>query len=165
MMIGGSALRAAADEVIERGKRFAAHFMEAEAADIAFADGTFTIAGTDRSMPIEQVARMSFMTTIARACARPRLPPLARQPAQPGLRGQRPPRGDGARALPRLRIVGHTGEQTAQLDRGSELAALVEGDADGGGLGLGHDEHAGRMGGSVTPRATLTRLAPPDQLS
>src|SRR5439155_12455813 len=61
MMIGGSALRAAADEVIERGKRSAAHFMEADAADIAFADGAFTIAGTDRSMPIEQVAQMSFI--------------------------------------------------------------------------------------------------------
>jgi carbon-monoxide dehydrogenase large subunit len=61
MMIGGSALRAAADEVIERGKRFATHFMEADATDIAFADGTFTIAGTDRSMRIEQVARMSFI--------------------------------------------------------------------------------------------------------
>ena len=61
MMIGGSALRAAADKVIERGKRFAAHFMEADAADIAFADGVFTIAGTDRSMPILQVAQMSFI--------------------------------------------------------------------------------------------------------
>ncbi len=61
MMIGGSALRAAADEVIERGKRFAAHFMEADAADIAFADGAFTIAGTDRSMAILQVAQMSFI--------------------------------------------------------------------------------------------------------
>src|SRR5271163_2625786 len=61
MMIGGSALRAAADEVIERGKRFAAHFMEADAADIAFADAAFTIAGTDRSMPIGQVAQMSFI--------------------------------------------------------------------------------------------------------
>jgi aerobic carbon-monoxide dehydrogenase large subunit len=61
MMIGGSALRAAADEVIERGKRFAAHFMEADAADIAFADGEFTIAGTDRAMPIEQIAQMSFI--------------------------------------------------------------------------------------------------------
>ena len=61
MMIGGSALRAAADELIERGKRFAAHFMEADAADIAFADGAFTIAGTDRSMPIGQVAQMSFI--------------------------------------------------------------------------------------------------------
>ena len=61
MMIGGSALRAAADEVIERGKRFAAHFMEADTADISFADGAFTIAGTDRSMPIGQVAQMSFI--------------------------------------------------------------------------------------------------------
>jgi aerobic carbon-monoxide dehydrogenase large subunit len=61
MMIGGSALRAAADEVIARGKRFAAHFMEADAADIAFADGAFTIAGTDRAMPIGQLAQMSFI--------------------------------------------------------------------------------------------------------
>jgi carbon-monoxide dehydrogenase large subunit len=61
MMIGGSALRAAADVVIERGKRFAAHFMEADAADISFADGAFTISGTDRSMPIGQVAQMSFI--------------------------------------------------------------------------------------------------------
>ncbi len=61
MMIGGSALRAAADEVIERGRRLAAHFMEADTADIAFADGAFTIAGTDRSMPIGQVAQMSFI--------------------------------------------------------------------------------------------------------
>ena len=61
MMVGGSALRAAADEVIERGKRFAAHFMEVDAADLVFADGSFTIAGTDRTMPIGQVAQMSFI--------------------------------------------------------------------------------------------------------
>jgi carbon-monoxide dehydrogenase large subunit len=61
MMVGGSALRAAADEVIERGKRFAAHFMEADAADIVFSDGNFTIAGTDRTMPLEQIAQMSFI--------------------------------------------------------------------------------------------------------
>src|ERR1051326_5245325 len=61
MMVGGSALRAAADEVIERGKRFAAHFMEADAADISFSDGSFVIAGTDRTMTIGQVAEMSFI--------------------------------------------------------------------------------------------------------
>jgi len=65
MMVGGNALRAAADEVIERGKRFAAHFLEADAADIAFTTGSdggnFTIAGTDRSMPMSQVAQMSFI--------------------------------------------------------------------------------------------------------
>ena len=61
MMVGGSALRAAADQVIERGKRFAAHFMEADAADIVFSEGNFTIAGTDRAMPLEQIAQMSFI--------------------------------------------------------------------------------------------------------
>src|SRR5947209_3548120 len=61
MMVSGSALRAAADEVIERGKRFAAHFMEADAADIIFSEANFTIAGTDRTMPLEQVAQMSFI--------------------------------------------------------------------------------------------------------
>ncbi len=69
MMIGGSALRAAADEVIERGKRFAAHFMEADAADTAFADGAFTIVGTDGSMPIGQVAQMSCSASACRVPA------------------------------------------------------------------------------------------------
>jgi CO/xanthine dehydrogenase Mo-binding subunit len=35
--------------------------LEADAADIAFAEGRFTIAGTDRALPIEQVAKMSFI--------------------------------------------------------------------------------------------------------
>ncbi|NKB50132.1 MAG: molybdopterin-dependent oxidoreductase [Alphaproteobacteria bacterium] len=61
MMVGGSALRAAADDVIDRGKKFAAHFMEADSADIDFADGKFVIAGTDKEMPIGQVAQMSFI--------------------------------------------------------------------------------------------------------
>jgi len=58
MMVGGSALRAAADEVIERGKRFAAHFLEADAADITFVGRQFhDLPATDRGMPIQQVAR------------------------------------------------------------------------------------------------------------
>lgn len=61
MMVGGSALRAAADDVVEKGKKFAAHFMEADAADIDFADGKFVIAGTDKEMPLKQVAAMSYM--------------------------------------------------------------------------------------------------------
>jgi len=61
MMVGGSALRAAADEVIERGKQFAAHFMESDAADIEFTEGKFVIAGTDKEMPLKKVAQMSFM--------------------------------------------------------------------------------------------------------
>jgi aerobic carbon-monoxide dehydrogenase large subunit len=61
MMVGGNALRGAADEIIEKGKRFAAHFMEANAADITFSEGKFSIAGTDKVMPLLQIAAMSFI--------------------------------------------------------------------------------------------------------
>jgi carbon-monoxide dehydrogenase large subunit len=61
MMVGGSALQAAANDVIEKGKKFAAHFMEADAADIEFGDGKFVVAGTDKEMPLKQVAQMSFI--------------------------------------------------------------------------------------------------------
>ncbi|MFL2668170.1 MAG: xanthine dehydrogenase family protein molybdopterin-binding subunit, partial [Alphaproteobacteria bacterium] len=60
MVLGGSAMRHAADAVIENGKRFAAHFMESDVNDIEFLDGIFTIAGTDRSMPITEIAKASF---------------------------------------------------------------------------------------------------------
>ena len=77
-----------------------------------------------------------------------RLPPLAgRQPRYPAQRyGQRLPAGKGASARPRLRIVGYSREQPAQLGGGGELAALVEGGADGGGLCLRDDEHLRSMG-------------------
>jgi carbon-monoxide dehydrogenase large subunit len=61
MMVGGSALQAAANDVIEKGKKFAAHFMEADAADIEFGDGKFVVAGTDKQIPLKQVAQMSFI--------------------------------------------------------------------------------------------------------
>jgi carbon-monoxide dehydrogenase large subunit len=60
MVCGGGALRLAADEVIEKGKRFAAHMLEAAAEDIAFADGAFRVAGTDRTLPLAAVARASY---------------------------------------------------------------------------------------------------------
>ena len=58
--IGGTALWLAADKVIEKGKRIAAHLLEAAAADVAFAAGRFTIAGTDRGVSIKEVARAAF---------------------------------------------------------------------------------------------------------
>jgi carbon-monoxide dehydrogenase large subunit len=57
MTIGGSALRAAADDVIEKGKLVAGHLLEAAADDIEFSKGRFSIAGTDRSVTIETIAR------------------------------------------------------------------------------------------------------------
>ncbi len=58
--LAGSAIVGAADRLIEKGSRIAAHIMEAAAGDIAFVHGRFTIAGTDRSVGIEEVARRSF---------------------------------------------------------------------------------------------------------
>ncbi|MEA2816472.1 MAG: aerobic carbon-monoxide dehydrogenase large subunit, partial [Rhodospirillaceae bacterium] len=48
-VLGGSALFMAAGKVIEKGKRLAGHMLEAGEQDIEFADGTFTVAGTDKS--------------------------------------------------------------------------------------------------------------------
>ena len=61
MMVGGSALQAAADDVILKGKKFAAHFMEADTSDIEFNDGNFSVVGTDKNMTLTEVAKMSFM--------------------------------------------------------------------------------------------------------
>jgi carbon-monoxide dehydrogenase large subunit len=59
-VIGGSALWMAADKVIAKGKRIAAHLLEAADIDIEFTDGDFMVAGTDRRINITDVARASF---------------------------------------------------------------------------------------------------------
>src|SRR5688500_9802991 len=48
--VGGSALFKAAEKVIEKGKRIAAHLLEVSAADIEFAASAFRLAGTDRKV-------------------------------------------------------------------------------------------------------------------
>jgi aerobic carbon-monoxide dehydrogenase large subunit len=60
MVTGGGALSFAADKIIDKGRRLAAHLMEAAVADVEFADGQFAIAGTDRAMALKEVARASF---------------------------------------------------------------------------------------------------------
>jgi aerobic carbon-monoxide dehydrogenase large subunit len=58
--IGGTALWHAADKVIAKGKRIAAHLLEAADADIAFGGGRFAIAGTDRSLSWQDIARAAY---------------------------------------------------------------------------------------------------------
>jgi aerobic carbon-monoxide dehydrogenase large subunit len=58
--VGGAALMHAADKLIDKGRKIAAHMLEAAEADIAFEDGVFAISGTDRSVTIEAVARAAF---------------------------------------------------------------------------------------------------------
>jgi aerobic carbon-monoxide dehydrogenase large subunit len=53
----GMAIVEASKLVIEKGKRATAHLMEAAEADIEFAGGRFTIAGTDRSIDIIELAK------------------------------------------------------------------------------------------------------------
>lgn len=60
MIVGGSALKYAADEIIEKGKKFAAHVMEASPADIEFSDGNFVVAGTDKQMTMTEVAQWAY---------------------------------------------------------------------------------------------------------
>lgn len=56
MRLGGTALVRAGDAVIARGTAIAAHLLEAATADIAFAGGRFSVAGTDRSIGLFDVA-------------------------------------------------------------------------------------------------------------
>jgi carbon-monoxide dehydrogenase large subunit len=58
--LAGSAIVVAAERLIDKGRQIAAHMLEAAASDIAFEGGRFVIAGTDRSVGIEQVARQAF---------------------------------------------------------------------------------------------------------
>ncbi len=54
--VGGSAVVAAGHKVVARGKDLAAEALEAAAADIEFRDGRFSIAGTDRSIGLAELA-------------------------------------------------------------------------------------------------------------
>jgi carbon-monoxide dehydrogenase large subunit len=54
--LGGAAILGAAAKVIENGRRLAAHVLEAAEADIEFSAGTFTVAGTDRTVGIMDLA-------------------------------------------------------------------------------------------------------------
>ncbi|MGE0255383.1 MAG: xanthine dehydrogenase family protein molybdopterin-binding subunit [Alphaproteobacteria bacterium] len=60
-VIGGTAITVAADKVIAKARKLAAHMLEAGEADIEFAEGTFTVAGTDRTLPLQEVVRASFL--------------------------------------------------------------------------------------------------------
>ena len=59
-VIAGSALWLAADKLIAKGRKLAAHLLEAAEADIEFAEGSFSVAGTDRRLSLADVAKASF---------------------------------------------------------------------------------------------------------
>jgi aerobic carbon-monoxide dehydrogenase large subunit len=61
MRLAGIVIGKASDTIIAKGKRIAAHALEAAEHDIEFAGGTFTVKGTDRSIGIFEVAREALV--------------------------------------------------------------------------------------------------------
>ena len=69
-VLGGSALFVAADKVIEKGKMLAGHLLEAGEQDIEFADGNFTVKGTDKSVPSRRSRRRRSIRPSGRRASR-----------------------------------------------------------------------------------------------
>ncbi len=61
LAVGGVAIAKACDKLIAKGKKIAAHAMEAAEGDIEFADGNYTVAGTDKAMNIAEVAFNAYV--------------------------------------------------------------------------------------------------------
>ena len=60
--MAGTAMYLASEKIIAKGKRVAARVLEAAEVDIDFADGRFTVAGTDRGIDLLAVARIARET-------------------------------------------------------------------------------------------------------
>jgi aerobic carbon-monoxide dehydrogenase large subunit len=61
LAVGGTALVKAMDKIVAKGKKIAAHLLEAAEADVEFADGKFSVAGTDRAVPFAEVAFAAYV--------------------------------------------------------------------------------------------------------
>ena len=59
--VGGSAMVKAMDKVVAKGKRIAAHLLEAGVEDIEFKDGKFSVAGTDRGKTLAEVSLAAYV--------------------------------------------------------------------------------------------------------
>ena len=59
-MVGGNALKVAADMIVEKGKPMASALMEADVADLEFKDGRYRVAGTDKSIGLTDVAKAFY---------------------------------------------------------------------------------------------------------
>jgi carbon-monoxide dehydrogenase large subunit len=61
LVVGGTAIRHAADAVVDKAKLLAAHLLEADASDVEFDAGTFRVKGTpSATKTIQEVAFASF---------------------------------------------------------------------------------------------------------
>ena len=61
LAVGGSALIKASDKIIAKGKKIAAHMLEADEDQVDFADGTFTVADSNQSLTFGEVAFAAYI--------------------------------------------------------------------------------------------------------
>jgi carbon-monoxide dehydrogenase large subunit len=61
LVVGGAALSKASDKVVTKGKKIAAHLLEAGEHDIQFEGGIFSVAGTDRSKTFQEIAGAAYV--------------------------------------------------------------------------------------------------------
>jgi carbon-monoxide dehydrogenase large subunit len=59
--VGGTAIVKALDKIIAKGKKIAAHLLEASEADIEYDDGVFKVAGTDKQKAFAEVAFAAYV--------------------------------------------------------------------------------------------------------
>lgn len=61
LSVGGSAIRKATDKIVAKGKKIAAHLMEADVNDVEFSEGNFRVKGTDKEVAFGQVALTAYV--------------------------------------------------------------------------------------------------------
>ncbi|MEM1421161.1 MAG: xanthine dehydrogenase family protein molybdopterin-binding subunit [Pseudomonadota bacterium] len=61
LAVGGTAIVNAVDKVIAKGKKIAAHLMEASEADVVFEDGQYKVAGTDKAKAFGEVSLAAYV--------------------------------------------------------------------------------------------------------
>jgi len=59
--VGGTAIVNALDKVIEKGRKIAAHLLEAAESDIVFENGAYQVKGTDRKKTFGEVALVAYV--------------------------------------------------------------------------------------------------------
>jgi aerobic carbon-monoxide dehydrogenase large subunit len=61
LAVGGSAMVKAMDKIIAKGRKIAAHMLEAAVDDVEFKDGKFTVTGTDRSKAFAEISLAAYV--------------------------------------------------------------------------------------------------------
>jgi carbon-monoxide dehydrogenase large subunit len=61
LSVGGTAIVKAVDKIIAKGKKIAAHLLEAADTDIEFENGEFKVKGTDKKVPFGSVALTAYV--------------------------------------------------------------------------------------------------------